>query len=50
VNVWLRSTKKLFILVERDGMDPEGAIEYLEFNTLGAWVRDGTPTYAVLFE
>jgi hypothetical protein len=30
--------------------DPyEGAVEYLEFNVLGAWVGDKTPIFAALF-
>ena len=36
------------ILMDRDGMDYEGAIECFEFNTLGAWVGEGTPAFARL--
>jgi hypothetical protein len=29
----------------RDGMTPEDAEEHMEFNTLGAWLGDGTPIF-----
>lgn len=28
-----------------DGMEREEAIEYFEFNVVGAWVGDGTPAF-----
>lgn len=31
------------VLMKRDGMDYEGAVEFIEFNTEGAWVGPGTP-------
>lgn len=33
------------ILVTRDGMSDEEAIEFLEFNTFCAWVGEGTPLF-----
>lgn len=36
------------ILVERDGMDRDGAEEFLEFNTLGAYVGENGPLYVRL--
>ena len=33
------------ILVERDGMTPEGAEEFLEFNTYGAYVGENGPMF-----
>jgi hypothetical protein len=33
------------VLVERDGMTPEDADEYLSFNTLGAYVGENGPLY-----
>jgi hypothetical protein len=33
------------ILIERDGMDYEGAMEFLEFNSIGAWVGEHTPIW-----
>lgn len=33
------------VLVERDGMAPEDADEYLSFNTLGAYVGENGPIY-----
>lgn len=37
--------KCIDILVERDGMDAEGADEYLQFNTLGAYVGENGPLF-----
>lgn len=33
------------LLVERDVISEEDAIEYLEFNTLGAWCGEHTPIW-----
>lgn len=33
------------ILVERDGMDLDEAIEFFAFNVTGAWVGPGTPVF-----
>ena len=33
------------ILVERDGMDLDGATECFEYNTLGAWFGENTPLF-----
>jgi hypothetical protein len=33
------------ILMERDGMDASEAMEYLEFNVIGAWVGTSTPLW-----
>jgi len=40
--------KCIQILMERDGMTEEGAEEFFEFNTIGAWVGDMTPAFATL--
>jgi hypothetical protein len=40
--------KCLQILMERDGMDYEGAVEFFDFNVIGAWVGEGTPAFADL--
>lgn len=37
--------KAVKILVNRDKMTEEEAVEYLEFNTVGAWVGDKTPMF-----
>jgi hypothetical protein len=37
--------KCLKVLVERDGMGLSEADEYLQFNTVGAWVGEGTPAF-----
>ena len=37
--------KILGIMVERDGMTYEEAIEYFDFNILGAWMGENTPVY-----
>ena len=33
------------VLMERDGMTDEDAREFLDFNTLGAWMGEGTPLF-----
>lgn len=33
------------VLVERDGMTEEEAVEFLEFNTTGAYVGESTPVF-----
>jgi hypothetical protein len=33
------------ILMTRDGMTEEDAVEFYEFNIVGAWVGDGTPCF-----
>jgi hypothetical protein len=40
--------KCLQILMSRDGMSRDEALEYFEFNVIGAWAGDGTPAFAVL--
>jgi hypothetical protein len=41
--------KCIEVVVERDGMTPEDADEFLSFNTLGAYVGENGPLY-VRFE
>jgi hypothetical protein len=41
--------EKCLAVLQEQGMDEEGAREYFEFNTLGAWVGDGTPMFVQLF-
>ena len=33
------------ILGERDGMSREEAVDFFEYNTIGAWVGDDTPIF-----
>lgn len=40
--------KCIQILMERDGMDYEGALECVDFNVIQAWVGQGTPAFATL--
>ena len=52
---WLRQTdtpcavysrgKCIDALMEAEGWDYEGAVDWYEFNTSGAWVGEGTPTF-----
>ena len=35
--------KMIAILVKRDGMTKEDAVEFLDFNTLGGWLGEMTP-------
>ena len=37
--------KCIDILVERDGMEYEEAVEYFEFNVISAWFGEHTPVY-----
>ena len=48
--ILLDRDKCLSIFMERDGMDCEEAEEYFEFNTIGAWVGEGTPCFATLIK
>ncbi len=40
--------KCLSILCDRDGMTFEEAVEYMDYNVLGAWVGRGTPVFVEL--
>ena len=49
--VLLDEKKCIDILVDRDGMSREDAIEYLEFNTFDAFIgENSTPCFAELIE
>lgn len=37
--------KMLEIMVKRDGMTYEEAMEYFDYNILGAWMGENTPVY-----
>ncbi len=37
--------KIIEILIKRDGMSYEEAVEYFEFNIVGAWMGDATPCF-----
>ena len=41
------SDKCIKILMERDGMDFDEALEFFEFNVLGAYMGEGTPMFLV---
>jgi len=43
------ATKILDLLVQRDGMDEEEAIEYFEYNISCAYVGEKTPIYAHVY-
>jgi hypothetical protein len=36
-------------LIDRDGMSYEEAVEFFEFNVVGAWVGEGTPAFMYQF-
>jgi hypothetical protein len=40
--------EKLIEALIKQGMDREGAIEYFEFNIVGAWVGENTPVFVRL--
>ena len=35
----------ILILMERDNMTHEGAVEFFDFNVIGAWMGEGTPVF-----
>ena len=35
----------LHVLMERDGMSREDALEFFDFNVAGAWVGEGMPAF-----
>jgi hypothetical protein len=39
------SIEKMVAQLETDGLDRDEALEYLEFNTFGAWVGEFTPVF-----
>jgi hypothetical protein len=43
------SRKCIEILMERDGMEYEEAVEFFQFNTLGSWVGESTPMFIDLY-
>lgn len=48
--VLLDREKCIEILVKRDDMTEEEAEEFFEFNTIGAWIGEGTPCFATLIK
>ena len=42
--------KVLQKLQEKDGMTHEEAVEYYEYNMVGAYMGDATPLYVMLFD
>ena len=39
------SVERMVAVLERDGLEREEALEYLEFNVFGAWVGPYTPVF-----
>ena len=37
--------KCLYVLIERDGMSSDEALEYFDFNVAGAWMGKSTPIF-----
>lgn len=46
--VLLYDKTKCLRKLEVDGLTPDEAVEYFEFNIIGAWVGSGTPAFATL--
>ena len=42
--------KCIEILMERDGMTDEEAVEYFDYNVTGAWVGENTPIFFETFQ
>ena len=45
----LYNYEKCIEILMDDGLDYAEAVEWFEFNTLGAWVGDHTPAFAIVF-
>jgi len=43
--VCYNESKVIEILMKEDGMDYDDAVEYYQFNILGAWLGEHTPMY-----
>ena len=41
--------KCISVLVDRDGMSSEDAVEYFEFNVAGAYMGENTPVFISMF-
>jgi hypothetical protein len=46
--ILLDKSKCLEIFHKRDGMSYEDALEFFDFNVIGAWMGEGTPCFATL--
>ena len=44
------SISKVLAVMQGWGMDEEEAQEFFEYNTIGAWMGDGTPLFIHLFK
>ena len=44
------SIPKVLKVMQGWGMDDQEAQEFFEYNTIGAWMGDGTPIFVHLFE
>jgi hypothetical protein len=49
-DVVLYSQEKVLERLMNQGMTHEEAMEYFEYNQIGAWMGEGTPAFAELFE
>jgi len=45
LEVFVLDYQKCIDILVREGMDAQDADEYLQFNTVGAWMGQGTPMY-----
>jgi len=45
-NVALYDYPKCIKILEKQGMKEDEAIEFFEYNVVGAWMGDGTPAFA----
>ena len=49
-DIVLYDQTKVIEQLMQDDMTQEEALEYFSYNQIGAWVGDGTPAFAELFE
>ena len=46
--ILLDKSKCINIFIDRDGMSYSEALEFFDFNVIGAWMGEGTPCFATL--
>ena len=49
-NLVLYDTEKVIDKLEQQGMTHDEAIEYFEFNIVGAYMGEGTPGFAIFYD
>ena len=50
IDIAVYDTAKCISILEEQGMDYDDAVDFYEFNVVGAWVGEGTPLFLDLEE